>query len=290
MNGTASPSSLPNVRKEEEDGCSTIIVNSRQGLESVVEELARLPPKPPSIYLDAVGSGTDQLVELQLLIPPKTTLYVIKMKRLAAASLSADSNSRTSLRHILESESVPKVGFDIRGISRILFHQYNVVLGGMYDLQLMELASRGSKLSKKYLAGLTKCVDQDIPSTKTTKSRWLQPGDTSNMHLFNSLGHVSRDTMMRIERFPPLWAVYRRKLGRPGQAFWLNAARYYSGERVRDSKNTILKNERQSIGPEMFWNHKLRQEAIDDWDDEILMEKNAGYNRLDDDANWVPIR
>lgn len=272
-----------------EDGCSTIVVDSLRALESLLANLTGLPPRPPSIYLDAVGIATGQLAEFHILIHPKSTLYIVKMKRLGAAALSTASGS-TSLRHIFESKSIPKVAFDLRGLSGILFHQYSVFLDGMYDLQLMELASRNTEQPKKYLAGFKKCIDQDIPSTNATKQRWLQPEYLTNMHLFNSLGHAPRSSMKRIELYPSLWEVYRGKLGRPGEAFWLHHARYYSNERVRDSKENRNKPGKQSLGPETWWNSELREASIDDWNDELIMEARAGDNRLDEDANWVPVR
>ncbi|KAH7024166.1 hypothetical protein EDB80DRAFT_770824 [Ilyonectria destructans] len=201
------------------DGFSTVVVGSDKALKSLAENLAGLATKPLSLYLDAVGLGTNQVIDLELLILPKKTIYIVKTNRLGTKALSVTSDSGTSLRSFLGSESVPKVAFDIRGLSRILFHRYNLSLDGMYDLQLMELASRDMKESKKYLAGLAKCIDRDIPSTNPTKQCWLQPNDSTNMHLFNSLGHVTRDTMRQVELFPSLWSVYRRKLGQPGQAF-----------------------------------------------------------------------
>ncbi|KAK7420410.1 hypothetical protein QQX98_002833 [Neonectria punicea] len=209
------------------------------------------------------------------------------MKRLGATALSTASGS-TSLRHILESESIPKAAFDLRGLSGILFHQYSVFLKGMYDLQLMELASRDTKQSKKYLAGFKKCIDEDIPSTNATKQRWLQSEDLTNMRLFNSLGYGPRSSIKRIELYPSLWEVYRGKLGRPGEAFWLQSARYYSNKRVTDSKENRINPGNQGLGPETWWDYELREASIDSWNEDLVMEMRIGEYGLDEDANWVP--
>jgi exonuclease 3'-5' domain-containing protein 1 len=44
------------------------------------------------------------------------------MRRLAATAMSALGDNGESLRLILESKDIPKVGFDICGMSRILFN------------------------------------------------------------------------------------------------------------------------------------------------------------------------
>ncbi|KAK7211138.1 hypothetical protein V2G26_018316 [Clonostachys chloroleuca] len=98
----------------------------------------------------------------------------------------------------------------------------------------MELASRDRHQSKKHLAGFAKCVDQDVPKSKATKYRWLQPDNSTNMHLFNTLGRAPY--MKRVELYPALWEVYRHRLSLPGQAFWLSSARVESWQRVQDSK------------------------------------------------------
>ncbi|KAG8664425.1 hypothetical protein FPOAC2_13372 [Fusarium poae] len=272
----------------QDNDLSTVEIRSTHQLKRLLQDLAALPIKPPSIYLDASGVGQDQLLNLQFLVPPKNTLYVIDMGCLGATILSTVSDNGESLRLILESEAIPKVGFDIRGMSRLLFNQLNVSLGNMYDLQLMELASRDDGQSKKFLAGLSQCIVQDIPDSNIVKRRWLQSDDSTDMYLFNSRGHVPRQSRRRFELFPALWAVYRRKLGLPGELVWLRFARAESQERVQDSKKGPGKQDRQNLGPESWWDREQREAAIDDWNDELLMEIRVGHWKLNDDAEWVP--
>ncbi|CAH0031162.1 unnamed protein product [Clonostachys rhizophaga] len=268
-------------------GPSAMAINSVKKLEKLRQALKGLPVKPPSIYLDAHGVAQDELINLQILVQPTGTLYLVDMKRLGTAALSTTTDSSASLRSILESKSIPKVGFDIRAVSKLLFRDFNVSLDGMYDLQLMELASRDYQHSKKHLAGFAKCVDQDVPKSNTTKSRWLQPDDSTNMHLFNSLGHVP--SMKRIELYPALWAVYRHRLSKPGQAFWLSFARSESWQRVQDSKLSKGRQGDQSLGPTSWWDSELLDSAMERWNEEIVTERMAGGYELNEDAEWVPL-
>lgn len=227
----------------QDNGLSTVEIRSTHQLRQLLQDLEGLPVKPPSIYLHASGVGQDQLMNLQFLIPPKHTLYVVHIRYLGATALSTVGDGG-SLRLILESKAIPKVGFDIRNMSRLLFSQINVSLGNIYDLQLMELASRDDGLSKKFLAGLSQCIDRDIPDSNIVKRRWLQSDDSTDMYPSNSRDHVPRQSQRRIELFPALWAVYRRKLGVPRELVWLRFARAESQERVQDSKKDPGKQDR----------------------------------------------
>jgi exonuclease 3'-5' domain-containing protein 1 len=275
---------------KEATGTSTKIIKNSKGLEQLLKTLDGLPTKPPSIYLDVSSSNQEELLNLQLLVLPTNKIYVVDIKSLGTTALSAvgEEGEFQSLRLVLESKTITKVGFDIRDMSRLLFRQFNVSLGGMYDLQLMELASREEGQSKKFLSGLAKCIDIDVPSTDATKLRWLQPDTTTNMHIFNSLGHAPNRSMRRVEMFPILWKIYRRRLGKPGEAFWLAHARCESQERAERSKSDSGSQYGRHLGPDMWWDRERREAAIDSWNDDLLMEINVGDWKLNDDAEWVP--
>ncbi|KAH7235328.1 hypothetical protein BKA59DRAFT_484688, partial [Fusarium tricinctum] len=122
----------------QENGLSTVEIRWTHQLKQLLQDLDTLPVKPPSIYLDASGVGQDQLLNLQFLVPPKKTLYVIDMGCLGATVLFTVSDNGKSLRLILKLKAIPKIGFDIRGMSRLLFMH------------------RDDRQSKKFLAGLRK--------------------------------------------------------------------------------------------------------------------------------------
>ncbi|RFN52406.1 putative 3 -5 exonuclease protein [Fusarium flagelliforme] len=275
---------------EEATGTSTKIIKSPKGLEQLLKTLDGLPTKPPSIYLDVSSSNQEELLNLQLLVLPTNEIYVVDIKSLGTTALSAvgEEGEFQSLRLVLESKTITKVGFDIRDMSRLLFHQFNVSLGGIYDLQLMELASREDGKSKRLLSGLAKCVDIDVPNSDATKLRWVQPNATTNLHMFNSLGHALNRSIRRVEMFPILWKIYRRRLGKPGEAFWLAHARCESQERVERSKSNSASQYGRHLGPDMWWDRDRREAAIDDWNDELLLEIRFGAWKLNDDAEWVP--
>ena len=68
-------------------------------------------------------------------------------------------SSGCTLRAVLESDNIIKIFFDIRNDSDALFSLYGVRVGGIEDLQLMELASQ--TFNKRHINGSAKCAERD---------------------------------------------------------------------------------------------------------------------------------
>ncbi|UZP36614.1 hypothetical protein NXS19_004430 [Fusarium pseudograminearum] len=277
---------LPKVPQDEGDegSRSIIYIEYKSQIKRLVRDLVDLPADSPSIYLDASGIGNNILDDLQLFIPPTNTLYLVDLIRLGDAAFSTVGSGETSLRLVLESKSIPKVGFDIRDVSRLLFRQHNISLAGIYDIQLMELASRNEGQSMKFLAGLAKCIDRDISNSNDRKIRWLNPAQPSNLYVHNNIGHAPKYIMRRVEMFPVLWSFYKQNLDRPKKAMWLHLARQESEQRVHDSKKSAGRYpERQRWGPEVFWDVEQRKAAVGAWNDGKILDKSLGGIEFCDD-------
>ncbi|KAI1066686.1 hypothetical protein LB507_011631 [Fusarium sp. FIESC RH6] len=254
----------------QQDGPSVVAINSVHQLETLRQDLKGLPTKPPSIYLDASIVKQDELKDLQLLVPPTSTLYIIDIRNLGSTAMASLRDSGGSLRPILESSTIPKVGFDIRGLSRALFCHLNMSLDGMYDLQLMELASRDDKDSRKFLSGLANCINTDLPGSSVVEHRLLKMNDSTNKYLSSSLHRIARADSACLARpfgfIPRVWNLV--------------------SECKLPKKNTG-KHGRQDWGPSSWWVREMKQAAIDDWEDDLRMELLAGDMELNDDAEWV---
>jgi exonuclease 3'-5' domain-containing protein 1 len=89
-------------------------------------------------------------------------------------SLRCDTGKKRTLGEIIESDKIPKVLFDVRADSNAIHGHYNVHLGGVIDLQVMEMVSRGTRPS--YRHGLDKCIweipDHSFPSG--AKEAWVR--------------------------------------------------------------------------------------------------------------------
>ncbi|GLA33565.1 hypothetical protein AnigIFM63309_000396 [Aspergillus niger] len=89
---------------------------------------------------------------------------------LGATAFDYATTTGKTLRSIFESDGIPKVFFDVRNDSAAMFHQYQVKVAGIYDLQVMEVGTRARP--GKYLAGLAKCISRDAPMTPFEKASW----------------------------------------------------------------------------------------------------------------------
>ncbi|KAI6082221.1 hypothetical protein F4821DRAFT_247568 [Hypoxylon rubiginosum] len=254
--------------KEEELQASltTRTVDTEQTLVLFLQTIRDLPANPPSIFLDAEGMHDGKANVLALFIPHLNMLYRIKLQGKRSIDISFQSPTGDSLKALLESESNPKVVFDVRQLSQAVYHQHNISLNGIRDLQLMELASREAKQSKKYVKGLVKCVEQDLSLSNEIRQRWLGTDNVDEYRISNILGRAPRSSVKRIEMFPALWEVYYAKLRRPAQAFWLAQSQWESQMRVVASQ--LPKFESNALGPEVWYDHEQREYAMDRWNEE----------------------
>lgn len=188
----------------QQDNLSVMAITSVHQLEILRQDLKGLPTKPPSIYLDASIVRQDELRDLQLLVPPTNTLYIIDIRSLGSTAMASVRDISGSPHPILESNTIPKVAFDIRGLSRAFFCHLNMSLDGMYDLQLVELARRDDKDSRKFLSWLANPINENPSGSSVVKHRWLKMNDLTNEYLSSSLNRIARSSMKRVELFPAL--------------------------------------------------------------------------------------
>ncbi|KAL8904837.1 MAG: hypothetical protein Q9207_002997, partial [Kuettlingeria erythrocarpa] len=151
-----------------------------------------------------------------------------------------------TLKSILESESIPKVFFDVRNDADALYAHYGIRLQGVSDLQLMENGSRRSSkarplLPKRALAGLSHCIENDACLDKKVKKVW-QTTKQRGLSLFAPQHGGSYDVLNRrplpkdiidyctqdVTYLPILYAVYVTKLSQK----WSDLASDESRNRV----------------------------------------------------------
>lgn len=149
-------------------------VDSLSALQELLDTLKLVPDSSPPLFIDLEGINLGRkgsISVLSLYAVHKGIIYLVDVHTLGKAAFSSPlSGKNTSLRAIMESPNVKKVIFDVRNDSDALFSHYNISLDGMQDLQLMELATRSG--SKKYVAGLAKCIERDSPISDLRKVEW----------------------------------------------------------------------------------------------------------------------
>ncbi|OTA52918.1 hypothetical protein K449DRAFT_470249 [Hypoxylon sp. EC38] len=261
------------AKENVQDPLNLTNVNSPKALVSLLDNIQGLPTKPPSLFLDIERINKANITFLCLFIPLKQVIYRIKIDGDRSMDLTTTNASGESLKSILESESIPKVVFDVRTLSNTVFRLHNVSLAGIRDLQLMELASRDDEQSKKYVAGFAKCVEKDIPKSNEAKKRWLDTNNVNEYRAFNAIGHAPRWSMKRVELFPTLWGTYYARLRRPAQAFWLAQSEWEAKTRVAASQypKFNLDDKGNALGPEVWYNQEQREYAMENWNRDLAM-------------------
>lgn len=144
----------------------------------MVNSLTGLPTNPPSLFVDLEGinlSRQGSISIIQIYVSSKDCTYLIDVHTLGAKAFSTAGSSKSSsaggskytLKEILESDAIPKVFFDVRNDSDALFSHYDIHLGGVQDIQVMEFATR--VIRSRYVNGLAKCIEKDLVMSMTEK-------------------------------------------------------------------------------------------------------------------------
>ena len=217
--------SLENLNLEVDQ--SPELVDTEAKIASLVGRLQNLPTKPPSLYIDLEGvnlSRYGSISILQIYVLPLEETYLVDIHSLQEkAFLQTASDKSQTLLGILESSHIPKVFFDVRNDSDALFSHFNIKLAGVIDLQLMELATR--YYSKKYVSGLTKCIEKDARLT-TYETRCWKASKEQGLNLFAPERGGSYDVfnvrplpdeikeycVQDVQFLPKLWVQYNQKI------------------------------------------------------------------------------
>lgn len=144
------------------------LVETCTAVVDLIDTPTGLPTSPPSLYVDVEGvylSRHGSISILQVLVSPENRTYLPNRYPHSGAT-------GQTLKGILESDFIPKVIFDVRCDSDVLFRHFRINLASIHDIQLMELATRN--LSKRFISGLSKCIERDLASTAREKQAWKE--------------------------------------------------------------------------------------------------------------------
>lgn len=236
-------------------------IDTHIAISLLVDALACLPTSPPSLYLDLEGANLSRhgsVSILQIHASPDDRTFLIDIHSLGESAFSTVGASGQTLRGILESDTIPKVFFDVRNDSDALFSHYGIKLAGVHDLQLMELATRSSP--RTYVAGLSKCIERDAglserervacKATKEKGRNLFAPERGGSYEVFNvrpfpqdMLSYCIQD----VHFMPKLWQLYNSRLGDS----WAAKVQQAAKDRVATSHNAGFngKGKHMILGP-----------------------------------------
>ncbi|KAI0522115.1 ribonuclease H-like protein [Xylaria bambusicola] len=215
---------LAGLTGDEVQGEATGLLNTSAAISSMVNELSELLTTPPSLYLDLEGVNLSRHGTISILqIHVRTTgqSYLVDVKTLGEMVFSTPGiRTPNTLNEILESPSIAKVLFDLKGVQ---------------DLQLMELATRPEG-RRQFVSGLKSCISRDLPVTPMEKSEWMKtkddgkklfaPEQGGSYELFNQWPlpeRIRAYCVQDVHYLPRLWDLYDHKLTEAWRAKVLEA-------------------------------------------------------------------
>lgn len=205
---------------------SVRVVDTIESVAKLADAILNLPVSPPSLYFDLEGiklSRYGSISLLNLYVLPSGIVYIVDVHKLGAAAFCTEGDAKQSLKATLESETIPKVFFDVRNDSDALHCHFQVSLAGIEDLQLMEVATRNG--SKRLLNGLTNCISNDAGLEPSQSFAWrlcksvgidmFAPEKGGSFEVFNErplreaiVEYCAQDVIL----LPKLWSTYDSKL------------------------------------------------------------------------------
>jgi hypothetical protein len=113
------------------------------------------------------------------------TTYVIDITRLGYHAFNTCTFDGVSLRRVFQDPAIKKVLYDPRNDSDALFHQFNIALDGVFDLQTAEVALRRSRgLNVRFVQGLFRCLSSQPDFLSEEQKKFAEIVNEAGKRLF----------------------------------------------------------------------------------------------------------
>lgn len=140
----------------------TVLVDTIDALHNCLSDIAS-QPSPVHIACDIEGINLcrdGRVCIIQLLAKYSDIVWLIDVSTLGNAAFDNVNDQGRSLRGILQDPAVTKYLYDVRNDSDALYSLHHVRLVNVYDLQLLELATRAStSQNSRLLHSLKRSID-----------------------------------------------------------------------------------------------------------------------------------
>jgi exonuclease 3'-5' domain-containing protein 1 len=282
------------------------VIDTQLSLHSMLDRIANLPTNPPSLFCDVEGMNLGRhgsISMLSIYAVPTNTAYLVDVQLLGGSDAFTSTNDerKVSLKVLLESSAIPKVFSDAHKCSDALFGFHQISLGGVKDVQLMELGCRPGPLSaKRYVACQIRCladcsvssdVQKALQRSKPDMARLFyknqkrEAGDIPNKRLLK-MGAAQQHRFQHLILLPELHRLYETKLSRPSERFWQVQVQQATADRIKlsqqaPSHESVQDNNTRTLGP---WSESDIQQAVEAWNGDVLFDAMRG-DEGDDDGN-----
>lgn len=208
---------------------SSTCIDSPASVSQLVDSLTKLPASETHLYVDCKSSRYDEAISiLLLLVHPQNHVYLIDLQSLGKTAFTLMGRGGETLRSILESATVRKVFFDVRRPSQLLYANFGVTLQGVFDIQLMEVASRSGPLldARSVRKGIRFCIERDLLMAGPELQEWRSalhaaPTLTACSPHFYQDRPLKEETrafcLLDLQYFPRLYNLYWDRLIKLGR-------------------------------------------------------------------------
>ncbi|PPR00133.1 hypothetical protein CVT24_008935 [Panaeolus cyanescens] len=164
---------------------STVFVDTVELLYPCLQDISPVgKPTPEELAIDMEGvrlSREGRVATLQIIASKSAIVWVIDITKLGQLAFDYTTPFNQSLRAVLQNAESRKLFFDVRNDSDALYSHYGIILQNVYDVQLLDVASKRSRGVKIHsLLGLGKCIEDNFTDTE----EWVETKKAGS-ELFN---------------------------------------------------------------------------------------------------------
>jgi len=156
----------------ERPAANVTYVNKASNVVELVDAIVALS-KGAILYVDTEQDSLHHTSWMQIFTEQNNTVYMVDIHRLGQTAGTTASPGGQTLQSILESSTITKCFYDVRGNSHALFREFGIRMAGLNDLALWTAASYGKE--QKFAIGLQACIETYAKAWFTTQQRdeWI---------------------------------------------------------------------------------------------------------------------
>lgn len=270
----------------------TEFVDSVEDLRILLHGLTRSERDIPDLFCDLEGNNLGRHGTISLLTLfdyPNDRVSLIDVTKLGSAAFDTAIPDGTSLQTILESGSIFKAFFDVRCDSNALHGLYGINVAGIWDIQLMELASRLGP--RRHVNGLARCIETDAVMGIEQKKNWtnvkeagrrlFDPQQGGSYAVFDQRPlstSMQAYSVQDVTYLPQLWKLYASRLRRG----WVDEIMKETESRLQWSRGLVFNGgDKNNAKAPPHW-HSLNPKAgTRDWKLEEPVSASKGSPRME---------
>jgi len=229
-----------------------VLVDTTASLDLCISDISPITgTQPAKLAIDLEGvelcrNGNVSIV--QIFADTSNVIWLVDVTTLGRAAFDHQGPFGQSLRGAFQNPSTKKLLFDVRNDADALWNIYQIELANVYDLQLLEVASRRSRnLPSKIVIGLSQCIESYVGPPNAWKEvkeagiNLFSPAKGGSYTIFETrpldsriIAYCAQDVALSFQLEA---AIKRTMIGRKNWKRWDERVTFGSANRVAESKS-----------------------------------------------------